>query len=50
MLVLFQEDLFLVFVELVHDYVFLDEAIERLHVFASQRDLEVRLMAFSFLL
>ena len=50
LLVLLQEDLFFVLVELVHDYVFLDQAVERLHVFAGQRDLEVRLMPLGFLL
>lgn len=50
MLVLLQEDLFLIFVELVHDYVFLDEAVQRLHVFAGERDLEVCLMPLCFLL
>ena len=50
LLVFLQEDLFLIFVELVHDYVFLDQAIQRLHVFTGQRDLEVGLMPFGFLL
>lgn len=50
MFVFLEEDLFLIFVELVHDYVFLDQAIERLHVFAGQRDLEVGLMPLGFLL
>jgi hypothetical protein len=41
LLVLLQEDLFLIFKELVLDYVLLHQAVQRLHVFAGQRDLEV---------
>jgi hypothetical protein len=48
--VLLQKDLFLIFEELVLDYVLLDQQVERFYVFAGERDFEVGLVSFRLFL